>query len=70
MAGVEKHQSSGAAIRKMMFNVARKERFFKRISGKNRKNRLKRPFFRSETGLPVFQRTFFGKHIEKTAFSG
>ena len=45
MAGVEKHQSPDAAIRQMMFNVARKERFFKRISGKNRKFRLKRHFF-------------------------
>ena len=71
MAGVEKHQSSGAAIRRMMFNVARKERFFKRISGKNRKFRLKRHFFRSETGTEHFSRGLFSWITpKKTAFSG
>ena len=70
MAGVEKHQSSGAAIRKMMFNVARKERFFKRISGKNRKMDGNAMLFPAKDSPRRFRSAFFGKHIEKTAFSG
>ena len=66
MAGVEKHQSSGAAIRRMMFNLARKPRYFKREPGKNAKNRLKRLFFPRQMATSAFFRgQFFGKHTEK-----
>ena len=71
MAGVEKHQSSGAAIRKMMFNVARKERFFKRISGKKRNFRLKCHFFPLQNGNEsIFRGLFSWITPKKTAFSG
>ena len=69
MAGVEKHQSSGGAIRRMLFNVARKERFFKRISGKNRKFRMQRLFSAPKPERSFFPWTFFGKHIEKNGIS-
>ena len=70
MAGVEKHQSSGAAIRKMMFNVARKERFFKRISGKNRKFRMQRLFPLRNRNAHFFRGRFSENTSKKTAFPG
>ena len=66
MTGREKHQSSDAAIRRMMFNLARKPRYFKREPGKNAKNRLKRRIFPRQMAASAFFRGhFFGKHSEK-----
>lgn len=65
MAGVENHQNSGAAIRKVMFNVAREPRFFKRISGKNRKFRLKCRFFPYRKGASAFSPDVFHETLRK-----